>query len=152
VIGRGWIEIWKEKREEAKTNKGEKEAPRNTPVRGEARSVAARPRLNRCRLGSSLNERAYLGLVSGRKREINAGIEGCRWLRSVIHCEYSISIVRVTYAIDFEHSQWISERTRCIALRESSSHTTDTTSKIFRLALAIFRAIDAFWNNQTFWL
>jgi len=24
--------------------------------------------------------------------------------RSVIHCEYSISTVRVTYAIDFKHS------------------------------------------------
>jgi len=30
-------------------------------------------------------------------------------LRSVIHCEYSISTVRVTYAIDFELSQWVSE-------------------------------------------
>jgi len=29
-------------------------------------------------------------------------------LRSVIHCEYSISAVRVTYAIDFEHLQWVS--------------------------------------------
>jgi len=33
-------------------------------------------------------------------------------LCSVIHCEYSISIMHVTYAIDFEHSQWISERTQ----------------------------------------
>jgi len=30
-------------------------------------------------------------------------------LCSFIHCEYSISIVRVTYAIDFEHSRWILE-------------------------------------------
>jgi len=29
------------------------------------------------------------------------------WLRSVIHCEYSISTVRVTYAIDFEHLLWV---------------------------------------------
>jgi len=31
-------------------------------------------------------------------------------LRSVIHREYSIITVRVTYFTDFEHSQWVSER------------------------------------------
>jgi len=31
-------------------------------------------------------------------------------LRSVIYCEYSISTVHVMYAVDFEHSQWVSER------------------------------------------
>jgi len=49
-IGRGRIKIWKEKRGEVKTNKGEKEAPRSTPVLSKARSVAGRPRLNRCRV------------------------------------------------------------------------------------------------------
>jgi len=35
-------------------------------------------------------------------------------MRSGIHCEYLISTLRVTYAIDFEHSQWISEYTHYV--------------------------------------
>jgi len=41
----------------------------------------------------------------------NSAPESKTRLRSDIHCKYSIFIVHVTYAIDFEHSQWISERT-----------------------------------------
>jgi len=65
-----------------------------------------------------INKEEHVPLIKKKKKKWSAilirSASVIRRLRSDIHCEYSISIMHVTYAINFEYSQWISERTHSV--------------------------------------